>query len=368
MQSVGLGAIVVTGEQHDASAGTASRSSLLCEPLGYFEVAGRSTAERIIERFVHADADVVSVFQYGDSTCSQRLKPSFTAFENVEFELTSDPYLAIREKLQDYSDSGIEHCFLLFGNVYAETDLLDFFYFHREAHQAVTRAINRYGLLDLWVVDCQKAQNSDLKALLEQPKAAANSYFIREYVNQLTRSSDLRRFASDLLQGRCNVRPSAREVKRGIWIEDGAEVHRRARIVAPAYIGRGSKVMEDALITRASNVERDCCIDYGTVIENSSVLQGTEIGICLDVCHAVASGNKLLSLDRDVVVEISDASVMRSNGSGTNQPKDRSWARSMLTFSHRKQNQPAAKNRSAAKLQSASSAPKSRLETNSLQG
>lgn len=362
---MGLGAIVVTGEQREAKVTAApGQPGLLSEPLAYFEVLGRSAAERIIERFVHADVDVVSVLrQEEDLNRSVRLKPSFTAFENVEFQVTGDPYLAIRQKLQEYSSNGIEHAFLLFGNVYAETDLLDLFYFHREAHQTATRTINRYGLLDLWVIDCQKAQGTNLQALLEQSQAAANSYFIREYVNQLTRPSDLRRFASDLLQGRCAVRPSGREVKRGIWIEEGAEVHRSARIVAPAYIGRGSKIMEDALITRTSNVERDCCIDYGTVIENSSVLQGTEVGICLDVCHAVANGNRLLSLDRHVVIEISDASVMRSNGSGTKQTKDRIWARSVLKFTRRKQNQ------SAANLQSKASAPKShRLETNSLQG
>jgi len=34
----------------------------------------------------------------------------------------------------------------------------------------------------------------------------------------------------------------------------------------------------------------------------------------LDICHAVASGNKLLSLAHEVMVEISDASILRSNG------------------------------------------------------
>ena len=50
-------------------------------------------------------------------------------------------------------------------------------------------------------------------------------------------------------------------------------------------------------------------------MEDSSILANTHIGIWLDVCHSVANGNKLLSLGRDVVVEISDPSVMRFNGS-----------------------------------------------------
>ena len=68
---------------------------------------------------------------------------------------------------------------------------------------------------------------------------------------------------------------------------------------------------DNVLITRLSSVERDCYIDCGTVIEGSSILSNTHIGIWLDVCHAVVRGNKLWSLNRDVMVEISDPRIMR---------------------------------------------------------
>lgn len=361
---MGLGAIVVPGERYrDLPARCPhSVSALLSEPLGYLDVAGRSTAERTIERFVRADVDAVSVLE--NDSVSRKEKPCFTAFENVEFKLAADPYPAIQQKLQEYSRSGIEHSFLLFGNIYAETDVLDLFYFHREARQITTRAINCEGALDFWVVDCAKAQDIDLRNLFVQ-KGGGSSYFIREYVNRLTHPRDLRRLASDLLQGRCWSRPSGREVKRGIWIDDGAEVDRRARIVAPAYIGRGSKIMEDTLITRCSSIEKNCCVDYGSVVEDSSILQNTEIGICLDVCHAIANGNKLLSLDRDVVIEISDAAVMRSNSPLPKPAKARKWARNVLSFNRSKQVQLT----TPAGLQPAASAPeRRRFETNSMKG
>jgi hypothetical protein len=72
-------------------------------------------------------------------------------------------------------------------------------------------------------------------------------------------------------------------------------------------------VQEDTLITRCTSIEKNCCVDCGTVIENSSILANTHIGIWLDVCHAVASGKKFVSLGHDVVVEISDPSIMRSS-------------------------------------------------------
>jgi carbonic anhydrase/acetyltransferase-like protein (isoleucine patch superfamily) len=363
MRAVGLGAILVPGKPFGDFAATSARSvdSLLSEPLGYLDVTGRSTVERTIERFVRAEVNIVSVLQ--DEAGFRRPKPCFTAFENVEFQTVIDPYAAIRQKLREYSRSGIEHSFLLFGDIYAETDLLDLFYFHREARQIATRTMTSEGALDFWVLDCPKATDIDLHSLFMK-KVNGSSYFIREYVNRLIEPRDLRRLASDLLQGRCWSRPSGREVKRGIWIDEGAEVHRWARIVAPAYIGRGCKIMEDTLITRHSCVEKNCSVDYGTVVEKSSVLQDTEIGICLDVCHAVASGNKFLSLDRDVVIEISDPAVMRSNSPLPKPAKARQWARTVLSLNRRKEVQS-----TPAEFRPAASAPERRgLQTNPMKG
>ena len=194
--------------------------------------------------------------------------------------------------------------------------MLDLFYFHREARQAATRCFDREGPLDLWVIDCEKALQSDVEGLFTEEKRAP--YFTRDYVNKLKHSADLRRLVSDALSSRCALRPSGREIKPGVWVDEKAEIHRTARIVAPAYIGRGSKVQQDTLITRHSSSERGCCIDCGTVIEDSSILANTTVGIWLDVCHAVVSGNKLLSLGHEVVVEFSDPSVLRPTAEAKN--------------------------------------------------
>jgi hypothetical protein len=362
---VGLGAIVVMGLEPDAVYSRVPQQTnvLVPYPLEGFDILGRSLVERIVERFVRADVGVVSVL-VGKNTPE---RPNFRAIGNVEVEGISDPCSAIHHKLNEYSLNGIEHAFVVSGNVYAETDVLDLFYFHREARQTITRAIDHEGALNLWVVDCLRAQSTDLGNFPFQSKVDGPSYFVREYVSRLRDPRDLRRFASDVLQGRCGVRPPGQEIKRGMWIDDGAEVHRRARIVAPAYIGGESKVMQDTLITRCSNVEKGCCVDYGTVIENSSILQNTHIGICLDVCGAVANGNKLLSLARNVVVEISDPSIMRVNSFGwkPEPARDRKRAKNARLFSRRKVTQPAVSELKPA----AGSAPEPcRLQANPIQG
>lgn len=287
----------------------AGNEAELSEPLPCIHILGRSAMERMIERFLRAEAEAVSVLVRAPASGRKAFSEGF---ENVECEVVTDVRSAIGNKLKEYWRRGIEHTLVASANVYAETDVLDLFYFHREGRQAATRAFDREGPLDLWVVDCAQAQQTDVDHLLVGAEGTGAAYFIREYVNRLNHPRDLRRMVSDALRGRCAMRPSGREVKPGIWIDEGAEIHRRARIVAPAYVGRESKLLEDTLITRCSNIEEGCYVDYGTVIEDSSILENTHIGIWLDVCLAVAEGNKLVSLRRGAVLEISDPSVMRS--------------------------------------------------------
>ena len=111
------------------------------------------------------------------------------------------------------------------------------------------------------------------------------------------------------------VRPGPRgnEIKAGVWIDEGAQVHKQARIVPPAYVGKNTKVGPASLITRSSSIERDCNVEYGTVIEDSSILAGTYIGTGLDVTHSVVCGNMLVHLNQNLVMEINDEILIGNN-------------------------------------------------------
>jgi NDP-sugar pyrophosphorylase family protein len=322
---VGLAAIVVvetgTEDSHPAAPADTKTKQIagVGEPLPCVEIMGHSMLERTIGRFVRADVDVVTVLMSSGATYAAQTAKS--AFDNVTFKSVSDVGSAIGQKIREFSQSGIDHAFIVSAKVYAETDLFDLFSFHSESRQRATKAVDRDGPLEFGIVDCAKALEMDIENILMRGQGACSSYFIREYVSRLTHPRDLRRLVTDALSGRCAMRPAGTEVKPGIWVDEGAQVHKRARIVAPAYIGRGSKIRQGTVITRCSSVEKDCYVDCGTVIEDSSILSDTHIGISVDVCHAVANGNKLLNLERDVVIEISDPGVMRSTSSIRKQPR-----------------------------------------------
>ena len=311
---MGLGAVVVLTMEKDTGvyAGTdGQQQPLVAQPLGCVDVLGRPIVERTIQHLLNAGVEKATLLTSKDVF---RNCPSLAnRLDKVEVQLVDNPYSAVNHMLSRYAEDGIDQAFVLADNVYAETDLLDFVYFHREAKKGITRAFDQEGPLDLWVVDCADYSRFDLEKMGAADGDAA-SYFIAGYVHRLLHPGDLRAIIADSLRGICAMRPCGQEVRPGIWVDEGAEIDRRARIVAPAYIGCHTRVREDALVTRCSSIERDCCIDFGTIVEDSSILANTRVGIWLDVRHAVASGNKLLSLKHDVLLRIADPNVMRFNG------------------------------------------------------
>jgi hypothetical protein len=188
--------------------------------------------ERVAERFRLAGVEALSVLVAANA--ANWLLPFRASLDWVEVRVVDDIFSAIAQTLEDYSEQGIAHSFIASASTYTETDLLDLSYFHREARQAATRAFDHEGALDLWVVDCSKAQVTNLGSLLAEAELTGASYLIRECVRRIVHPRELRRLAVDALRGRCALRPSGKEIRPGIWLDDRAEVHRRARILAPA--------------------------------------------------------------------------------------------------------------------------------------
>jgi NDP-sugar pyrophosphorylase family protein len=186
-------------------------------------------------------------------------------------------------------------------------------HFHRVQGQAVTRVFDEEeDPLDVWVVDPSEIQEgTDILTVLNAVSPAR--YVVRGYVNRLTGPADLRRLVVDGLTSHCRLRPQGTESRPGVWMDESAQVHRDARVVAPAFIGRGARVSEQCLITRCSSIESNCHIDYGTVVEDSSILPNSYVGIGLDLSHSIVDGNNLLNLERGVTLEIADPCVIRQN-------------------------------------------------------
>ena len=261
-------------------------------PLVCVEVLGRSVVARLIDEFGRA---------------------GFDSATQIERRSLDEAWGVATQQLLTYKNGGASAVVVVRANAYIDLDLKDLLQFHRVQRQAFTRAFDAEGdPLDVWVVDPSGIQEgTDILSALNA--ASPVRYLVRGYVNRLEGPADLRRLAVDGLTSRCRLRPQGTESRPGVWMDDGAQVHKDARIVAPVFIGRGARIAEQCLITRCSSIETNCHIDYGTVVEDSSILPNSYVGIGLDLSHSIVDGNNLLNLERGVTLEIADPCVIRQN-------------------------------------------------------
>ena len=323
--SVEVGAIVIV-EAHSWSDKSPSRSSateidgarrFVEGPLAFVDLLGRSLLELTIERLIAANVKVTSLIIHPEVVAQM---PVFRgAFGNLSVRVADEVWSAVAQILENYSRNNIGCAFVVKPNAYAETDFLDLVDFHLQGQRSVTRASDQQGPIDLWIMNCDVAREKDISPLttaLMQPDFFPASYFVKEYVKRIESPADFRHLVIDAFSQRCNLQPLGEQVRPGVWVDKGAEIQRGARVVGPAYLGARCTVGETALITRFSNLERGSYIDYGTAIEDSSILPNTYVGIWLDVRHSVVHANKLLHIEHGVMVEISDPILLRSNVAG----------------------------------------------------
>jgi NDP-sugar pyrophosphorylase family protein len=282
--------------------------------LAFVELLGRSLLEHTIDRLHREHVKLTSLIVHPDLAASM---PLFRRrLGDVTVRVADDPWAAIAQILETYWENGCDCVLVTKPTVYMDADIADLLDFHRQGRRSVTRASDREGPLDLWVMSCNPSEEvagSSLTAALLQPDYFPASYFVKEYVRRISHMQDLRQLVTDAFLARCHLRPLGEQLRPGVWADQGVEIRRGVRIVGPAYLGARCTIGERAVITRFSNIERDCYIDYGTVIENSSVLPNTYVGVWLDVRRSVAHGNKLLNLERGVLVEVCDPRLLRSN-------------------------------------------------------
>jgi NDP-sugar pyrophosphorylase family protein len=316
---VDVGAIVLVEAQSqiDESSSPSSvadftaATSFAGEALSLVDVLGRTLVEHTIDRLRSAEVKITSLVVHPD--IAQSIPAFRRPLGNLNICVANDPWPAVAQILDNYSKNGCDCAFLVKPTAYLEADLSDLLDFHRQAERALTRASDGEGPLNLWVMNCDpnsETFESSLHAALLQPDSFPASYFVKEYVRRIFHAQDFRQLVTDAFLARCGLRPNGEQLRPGVWVDQGVQVGRGARIVGPAYLGARCTIGERAVITRCSNIECDSYIDYGTVVENSSVLPNTYVGMGLDVRRSVVQGNRLLNLERGVLVEVSDPRLL----------------------------------------------------------
>jgi len=301
-------AIVIVGPEPEENDRLRLDSTPAPKPTGDIlacvEVVGQSVLDRTIENLWRTGVSEISIF------LDRSLIPfGFSDGGNTCLHPTNNVWRDAQAKFEEYREAGVDTLWVVRAGPYIEMEFAEMMRFHSERGPAITRAVDSVGPLEVWVVHPERFSGS--ARLPEMLLIGAERYGVSGYVNRLEGPRDLRRLAVDSLTSRCRLRPQGFEMRPGVWMGQGAQIDRGARIVAPVFIGRGVKIAEQCLITRCSSVESNCHIDYGTVVEDSSILAGTYVGIGLDLSHSIVEGDDLLNLRHDVKLHINDPVVLR---------------------------------------------------------
>ncbi len=283
-----------------------ARTSITCA-----EILGQSVLERTVARLQNVGIRTISVIG-GPSLYSV---PSNRGVEIVVVRNSFARWPAAQQKVREQSKQGIGTVVMIGLGAYMELNVAAAMEFHHTAGTPLTQLEDNQGPLDFWIVDSNwfgtAATGCTLPFRYGEFPGLPVPCRISGYVNRLAEPRDLRRLVQDAFLSRCEIRPPGREVRPGIWIDDGARIHKRSRLVAPVYLGRSTRVGPSAVITRCSNLERRSQVGAGTVVDSTSVLPHTILGSGLDVSHAIVDGNRIVDLERNVALQIDDPNLIR---------------------------------------------------------
>lgn len=284
-------------------------------PIAYLDVLGKPIVERVLLRLQHCGISRITLI--GNLHVANEPFTQLSSVEGLEvqrFESSGEAYWsAAEDAFEKHRLGGADLVLALRIGSYVEIDYEDLIQHHLDKRCAVTAAVDSEGnRLDQFVLNAsaRTAAATLFRSRMRSLRKSGEPFRVVGYVNRLRDASDLRRLAVDGLLGKNSVQPQGRQIKPGVWVHSSANVHRKARIVAPVFIGAHAKIRASAVITRGSVVEHHAEVDCGTVVEDSTVLPFTYIGAGLDVVHSVSGFHHLTDLPRNTEVEIKDGKLL----------------------------------------------------------
>ncbi len=278
-------------------------------PIAMLDVLGEPVVQRVAERISRLGVTGTTVISETDDTPSlavrNRLRPDIHWTTVAEGEL----WRCAERQFNDYAQQGAELVLIVRVGAYLELDYEEFVQFHLDRGARTSVVTDMEGQsLDTFLVSASRRNDAAhlLRSELKSTRSERPEFKFGGFTNRLRNAAELRMLAMSSFAGECSIRPQGREIKPGVWAADSARVHRRARLLAPAYIGRHARIRASAVITRGSVVEHHSVVDCGTVVENSTILPHSYIGAGLDLTLSVVGFRQIMNLPRNAAVEIHD--------------------------------------------------------------
>ncbi len=305
-----LSAILVAGNSAPSAMDAFGARPLPAASLACVDIFGESVLDRFAVKLRQNGVQCTVIAPSSCGRARRERQMEVAIADNLD-----DRWSLARRALNWYARQGVEAVLVAELGAYAEFDVADAVEFHKHSGQTVTPICDDLGPLGYWIVDAhQVISNRNLTLPLGEDETCPAAYSVgTNYVNRLENVHDFRRLAVDAFTGRCSIERRGREIKPGVWVDEGVRLHKTARLVAPVYVGRNATIERSALITRFSSLERNCAVGQGCTVSHTSVLPHTSIGKGLDLSSAVVDGAQLSDLRRGITLTIEDAKFIATN-------------------------------------------------------
>jgi len=283
-------------------------------PFACLDVLGASVLERLTKRLKTAGISQLALISAAGADAHMHME---RAIHKSRLEVVSaakeDFWQSAEQTFEAFRQNGADLVLVLKLGPYVEVDFEEVILHHINKRCRMTSVTAADGAsLGIFVLDSTRRGDAStlFRSGLQKVRDDCERFVPAGYVNLLQTVADFRRLALDGLLQKNAIRPSGKQVRPGVWVGDGATIHRKARVLAPAFIGAYSKVRAASLVTRNSVLEHHAEVDCGTVVENSTVLPYTYVGAGLDVMHSVVGFHRIWHLLRNVEVEIPDTRLV----------------------------------------------------------
>jgi NDP-sugar pyrophosphorylase family protein len=308
-----LKALILVGSPE--SAGVAPQSeSIAGVPFACLDVLGATVLERIAQRLKSAGISQIALISAASADARIHIERAIHKAHLDTVSATGDDFWEASEQAFDqFRQNGADLVLLLKLGPYVELDYEEVIQHHIDKRCRMTSVLGpEGGSLGIFVLDSTRRGDAAtlFRSGLQKVRDDCERFVATGYINLLQTAGDFRRLALDGLLEKNAVRPVGKELRPGVWVADGAQIHRKARVLAPAFIGAYSNIRAASLVTRNSVVEHHAEIDCGTVVENSTVLPYTYVGAGLDLMHSVVGFRRIFHLLRNVEVEVPDTRLV----------------------------------------------------------
>ncbi len=297
-------AVILVGGAHSEDS-----EQLAGIPIGLLDVLGEPILQRVINRLDHFGVSGIAVVSHVPASAASLARGSIRPGIRWTDAVNGNFWRSAEASFNDMAQAGAELVLVIRLGAYAELDYEVVVQFHLDSHSRVTSVCDASGApIDTFVISASRRNDAAFlfRHELQQMRGTFEVCRFEGYINPLQDARDLRILALDGFAGVANIPPCGREIKPGVWVADGARVHRTARLLAPCFVGTRAKIRAASLLTRGSVAEHHSQVDCGTIVENSTILPASTVGAGLDAVQSVIGFRRIWNIHRSVEVEISD--------------------------------------------------------------